>query len=145
MKLEKSNELGSHGDSEINSILKILHPIGQQKNYKGGDFIFHAGSPGSVMFFIEKGAVEIRINEQLLEVLERGAVFGEMAVIDDRPRSADAITITDCCLIEVDRAAFFEMMGSRPALVIHILRLLSERLRRMNELVLLSTETKTGW
>ena len=72
--------------------------IGHSRDFPAGAFLFREGEAGQEMFVIEKGKVRISktvpgIGEEALAILEPGQYFGEMAVIEDSPRSADAIAV----------------------------------------------------
>ena len=78
--------------------------------FQPGDVIFREGEPGSSFYLIAEGTVRISKGEgedaETLDLIEAGQVFGEMAVIDGKPRSASAIAETACRLGEIDTAGF---------------------------------------
>ena len=73
--------------------------------------------------------------EIVLAILQAGEIFGEMALLDGGDRAADAIAMSDCELLVVDQRDFIPFLKSRGDLCIALLRLLSRRLRRTDELV----------
>ena len=106
-------------------------------NYNAGDIIFNAGSIALEMFVIKSGEVEIIYNEQVLETLKEGDIFGEMALIDDKPRSATAIAKVDCKIVPIDKERFSFLIqqssfGSDFAL--HVMKIMAERIRKVNYL-----------
>ncbi len=75
-----------------------------------GDYIFQEGNEASFAYVLKEGAIEIvrksSEGEQVLGKVEKGAIFGEMAIIDGSPRSASARAVIDCKVQEVDKKAF---------------------------------------
>jgi CRP-like cAMP-binding protein len=98
-----------------------------------GSVIFKAGDPGNYMYVVQAGEVEIWYNWKLLDVLEAGAIFGEMALIDDRPRSATVIARSECRLLAVDKERFVTLVHQTPRFALSVMRVMSERLRDNNE------------
>lgn len=100
---------------------------------KEGQLIITEGELEKEMYIIEEGKVEIvkRVGkgERQLRVLEPGDFFGEMAILDDQPRSASARAITDCKLLLIDPSTFDQMLRQYPEIAVRMLRKLSQRLR----------------
>lgn len=98
-----------------------------------GEFVFQAGDSGANMFIIEDGSVELFINangeEKQLAVMEQGDFFGEMAILEDQPRSASARALSECQLLRIDKSTFNEMLRQNPEIAVRMLRKLSRRLR----------------
>jgi CRP-like cAMP-binding protein len=74
-------------------------------------------------------------NLQALIVLKPGDIFGEMAVIEKKPRSATAIASKPCKLLAMDESLFFKMIEGNPDFAVKMVRMLSERIRRSNTLI----------
>src|SRR5205085_7860564 len=94
--------------------------------YPAGERIFAQGELGTEMFIIQDGVVEI-VKEisgetHLLSTLEKGDFFGEMAVLDDVPRSADAVARTEVRLLVINGARFDEMLRRNPEIAVRIIR-----------------------
>ncbi|MFP2927147.1 Crp/Fnr family transcriptional regulator [Pyxidicoccus sp. 3LG] len=115
--------------------------IGHSRDYPAGAFLFREGEAGQEMFVIEKGKVRISktvpgIGEEALAILETGHYFGEMAVIEDSPRSADAIAHIGCTVWVIERSKLDQLMFTDKDLAYVLLwtfvRTLSERLRETN-------------
>jgi len=100
--------------------------------YAKEQIVFCEGEPGDELFIIQKGAVKIvKItdnNEILLAVLKAGDIFGEMALLESKPRAAGAVAYEDCQLMAVNRANFQQMIQSQPQLIARLTTLLSERI-----------------
>jgi len=102
------------------------------RSFRAGDPIFKEGDPGDCMFVIVEGEVEIQVNGIVLERLGAGGVFGEMALIDSRPRSAAAIAATDCKLAAIGEKRFLRLIEQTPKFALQIMRVMTERLRRIS-------------
>jgi CRP/FNR family transcriptional regulator, cyclic AMP receptor protein len=105
-------------------------------NVSLGEFVFREGEKGDVMFVLLNGTVDILIGEQLVETAGRGALLGEMALIDDAPRSASAIAKTPCTLVEISQKRFHFLVQQTPNFATHVLKVLAGRLRKMDRLLL---------
>jgi len=112
------------------------------RDLPGGATVFREGDPGEEMFVVAAGRVRISrmvkgVGEEALTILEAGAYFGEMAMIDDAPRSADAIAHTPCSLAVLRRDALDQLMFVDKELAYVLLwtfvRTLSARLRETND------------
>jgi len=110
------------------------------EQYPAGRLIFARGSPGRSMMAVLSGSIRISTTsphgrEVVLAILNAGEIFGEMALLDGGDRTADAIAMSDCELLVIDQRDFIPFLKSRSDLCIAFLRLLSQRLRRTDELV----------
>jgi len=105
-----------------------------------GESIFREGEPGAEMYIIQDGQVEILKSlggrDQRVAVLEEGDFFGEIAILEDVPRSASARALTDCVLLRMNRAAFDQMARHNPEIPVRMLRKLCRRLREADPLLL---------
>jgi CRP-like cAMP-binding protein len=101
-----------------------------------GTTIFREGDAGEEMFIIQSGQVKITkhtsTGEKTLVILSEGDFFGEMAVIDNEPRSASAMTHTDAKLIVLNQEVFESTMQTNAHIVKKIMRNMSARLREAN-------------
>jgi CRP/FNR family cyclic AMP-dependent transcriptional regulator len=100
-----------------------------------GDPVFHEGDEGDVMYVVLDGAVNILIGSTVVETAERGALLGEMALIDNAPRSASAIAKTPCRLVAIDQRRFHFLVQQTPNFSTHVMKVLAERLRKMDSLL----------
>jgi CRP-like cAMP-binding protein len=99
--------------------------------------LFREGEKGDRMFVILEGEVRLSINDQDLGTEVDGGIVGEMALIDEALRSATATTVTDCVLAPLDLEAFMAMVRKKPAFAVHVMQVLSQRLRLANEILTL--------
>jgi signal transduction histidine kinase len=106
-----------------------------QREFRAGDIIFKQGEIGRELFVIERGDVELRIGDHVLDTLSSQNIFGEMALIDSAPRSATAVAITNVTLVAVSDVQFMSLVSD---FALHVMREISGRLRnqaRANELM----------
>ncbi len=98
-----------------------------------GEKVFLEDEPGRAMYVVRSGRVDIITYGTVLENVGPGGIFGEMAMIDDGPRSAAAIASVDTEVATIDKAMFLELVRRQPEFALAVMRLLAVRLRRMNK------------
>jgi CRP-like cAMP-binding protein len=121
---------------KIAPYVKNLQPAAKPgemvRSYVKDQIVFCEGEPGDELFIIQKGSVKIiKItdnNEILLAVLKTGDIFGEMALLESKPRAAGAVAYEDCQLMAVNRENFQQMIQTQPQLIARLTTLLSERI-----------------
>lgn len=105
------------------------------RTYPKDTMIFSEAQSGSDMFIIQRGEVSITKvvngNEVTLAVLKKGDMFGEMALIENKPRSANAIAHSDCNLMVINRSNFNQMVATQPQLIAKLTTTLADRLWSM--------------
>ena len=108
-------------------------------SFAAGDMIFSQGDLGTEMFIIQEGEVDIIKNingeSHLLSHLERGDFFGEMALLEASPRTADAKAKTDVKVLVINGSKFDDMLKKNPEIAVRIIRKYSKRLREANTLL----------
>jgi CRP-like cAMP-binding protein len=97
-----------------------------------GDVLFREGDKRDFMYVLLEGEVEIRLGEYVVETAMPGALIGEMALIDESPRAANAVAKTACRLATVDRRRFLFLVQQHPQFATHVMKELADRLRHMN-------------
>jgi CRP-like cAMP-binding protein len=118
---------------EVKSYLEALMTLDEAPlRLDPGQVIFSAGEAGREMFIVRTGSVDLRIGDTLLETVEQGGIFGELALVDPAPRSATAVAGPDCTLVLVDAASFNNLVRKVPGLALEVMRVLARRLRRTN-------------
>jgi phosphoserine phosphatase RsbU/P len=131
--------------SEFNIIdgetLDELTAVGQTQDYPPGAIICHQGEFEETFYVILDGAVKVtqRLEngeERELEVRGNGHYFGEMALLDDKPRMADVTTAAPTRLLEISRAQFLDLLQRNPAVAYSMTRRILSTLRRMDSLAL---------
>lgn len=95
--------------------------------------VMREGQTGAFMYVVKSGRVAISIRGTMVEVVQPGGIFGEMALVDQAPRNATATTQTECELLQVDRPSLLAAVKAQPAFAMAMLRGVAERLRYMNE------------
>jgi len=123
-------------DQDADAILASAH----RTRYPARATIFVKGAPGQSMMAILQGRVRISVpssegREAVFKIMGEGEIFGEIALLDGKERTADAVAITACELLVVERRAFLPVLRRRPELCIRLLELLCERLRRTDQQV----------
>jgi ATP/ADP translocase len=114
-------------------ILTKIGDIASEINYDKGFEIFKKGDFGDSLFVIVKGKVNIIQNHNSIAILETGSCIGEMALLDHEPRSADAKTMTDVVLLQIDQNTFYDLMAKSPDIMKQIINILIKRLRDVNQ------------
>lgn len=103
------------------------------QTFSAGEKIFVIEDPADVMFVVRSGRVNIVASGVVLETIEAGGLFGEMALIDSGQRSANAVAAEDTEVVPIDRDAFLFMVRQSPDFALEVMTVLAERVRRMNE------------
>jgi CRP/FNR family transcriptional regulator, cyclic AMP receptor protein len=97
--------------------------------YERNKIIMVTGQTGAFMYIVLEGRVAISIRGAVVERVGPGGAFGEMALVDQSPRSANAAAETDCVLLAINRNVFLNLVKSDPSFGISLLSAMAERLR----------------
>ncbi|MEY4384812.1 MAG: hypothetical protein RLY20_95 [Verrucomicrobiota bacterium] len=100
-----------------------------------GDVLFNAGDAPDGMFVLLEGALEIRVGEVVVESSTRGAIIGEMAIIDASPRAATVVASQSSSLAKIDALRFQRLIQQNPFFATHVMKVLVDRIRQINRLV----------
>jgi uncharacterized membrane protein len=111
-----------------------------EKRFTAGELIVNMGEPGTEMYVVAEGHVNIHLPGEgsrrvSLKDISRGEYFGELALFDDKPRSASALATTDTVLLELGRDTLSKYLQKRPHAAMAILRTMAERLRETNAML----------
>ena len=98
-----------------------------------GEVLFSEGEKGECMFVLLEGAVEVKVGGKTVEQSSRGALLGEMALIDGTPRVATVVATEPSRLARVDERRFHFIIQQNPFFARHVMKVLVDRLRHMNE------------
>ena len=113
--------------------LKSVIKTAKEKEFKDGDTIVREGDMSNVGFYlILEGQVEVKRGDKSLTKLGSGQFFGEMAVLDEKPRSADVVAITDTKCLLVTNWDFKALIKTYPDMATNIISELANRLRQTN-------------
>jgi CRP-like cAMP-binding protein len=123
-------------DEELGSLGTAL----RRRRFARGEVIFLAGDPGDALYVIESGRVKIVLSspdgkEVVLALLGPTEFFGDLALLDGEPRSADAITAEDTTTALLSRTDFLRFVEARPSVASRLLAILSRRLRRNAQII----------
>ena len=121
-------------DTEVDFGL-LLRPEVSTRTFAKGDTIFREGEQGDEFFVVVRGKVEIRSGDRRLETLGPKDIFGEMALIDDSPRSATVVALTDVTVAPIKEKQFLFLVRHMPMFALKVMRVLAKRLRRQNKAV----------
>lgn len=110
------------------------------EEYSAGTYLFRAGDAANAMFLIRSGRVHIMLSdtegrEVMLADLRSGEFFGELALLDGKPRSANAVLVEPSTLAVLSRATLLSFIDRRPGISLELLSAMAHRLRRTDELL----------
>jgi len=110
---------------------QMIQGLGEQSvvRYDKGKIIMVAGQAGALMYVVTEGRVAISIRGAIVERIGPGGVFGEMALVDQSPRAANAVAETEVSLLAINRNVFVNLVKSTPTFGIALLSATAERLR----------------
>jgi CRP/FNR family transcriptional regulator, cyclic AMP receptor protein len=105
-----------------------------------GSIIFAKGDPGTGLMGVLAGSVKISVpsaegHDVVLNIIREGEIFGEIALLDGHPRTADATAMSDCDLVVIERRDFIEFLRNQPNITLKLIEILCSRLRRTSEQV----------
>jgi uncharacterized membrane protein len=117
----------------------LVSSVGE-RHFQAGQIIINQGDPGSEMYIVASGHVNIFLPGEAsrrvsLKDIARGEYFGELALFDDKPRSASALATTDAVLLELTRATLSAYLAQRPRAAMNILETMATRLRETNAML----------
>jgi CRP-like cAMP-binding protein len=101
------------------------------QHFDAGEKIFLEDDSGGCMYVVQSGKVDVITFGSVLETVGPGGMFGEMALIDDGPRSAAALANEATEAAAIDKAMFVQLVREEPEFALHVMRLLTERIRRI--------------
>ena len=123
-------------DEDIHELMTAA----KRRAFRSGEVIFHRDDPGQVLYMIKEGKVKICIispdgQEISLAVFGKGECFGEFALLDGLPRSADAIALEKVECYTLQRSDFHNAIMKNPKIAIQVLEALTRRLRNTDNMV----------
>lgn len=107
------------------------------RRFNAGQVVFHFGDPGGLLYIIRKGKIKISYatvdgQEALLAILGKDDFFGELALLDEAPRSASAQALEKTETLTLHREEFLHFLRHNPDFALHVLRTLTQRIRNLN-------------
>ena len=109
-----------------------MHEGSLGHEYAGGEVICRQGEPGDRMFVVQSGRVVVEVDGGFVAELKPGDLFGEMAIVDRRPRSATVRAQGAARVLTLDKRAFLRQVHEDPSLAYRILETMSRRVRRLD-------------
>lgn len=127
---------GTLAGAELDLLVRLM----RVQRFAKGRTIFAKGDAGSSMMAVLAGTIKISTvtsegKELVLNMIGVGQIFGEIALLDAKPRTADAVALSDCQVAVVERRDFLPLLRANPDLSLRIITMLCGRLRRTNEQV----------
>jgi CRP-like cAMP-binding protein len=95
-----------------------------------GEAVFEAGDPADCFYVVQSGSVRIHDGGRELELLGEGGIFGELALVDGRPRSASATAVGVAKVVPIDERRFQRLVQQAPYFAQAVMRVMAGRLRR---------------
>jgi CRP/FNR family cyclic AMP-dependent transcriptional regulator len=111
-------------------ILNLFRNSDRAVTYEPGQTIFNQGDQGDSMYVLIEGEIEIRVNDKAIDTAGPGEILGEMALVDNLPRSATAVAKTTCKVVPVNERQFNFMVQETPFFAITVMRIMCDRLRK---------------
>jgi CRP-like cAMP-binding protein len=99
---------------------------------QAGEVLFREGETGDAMFAVADGQVDLTHGGAVIEKIRAGGILGEMALVDDAPRSATATAATETRVVRVDREHFMYLVQEHPTFALQVMSVMAERLRKAN-------------
>ena len=121
-------------------LLERLSGYSTTRGVDRGDTIFAKGDPGNSLYAVCAGTVKISVpsadgKDAVFNLVGEGEIFGEIALLDGQPRTADATAQTDCELMVIERRDFLDLVRSQPEIALKLMEVLCARLRHTSEQV----------
>jgi CRP/FNR family cyclic AMP-dependent transcriptional regulator len=113
----------------------IFADTSKARSFAAGARIFEKGDIGEEMFVVKEGEVDIVIDDFLFETVRADGILGELSLVDQERRIASAIARTDCTLQSIDKRHFLFLVQETPIFAIQVMKVMAERLRRVDLLV----------
>jgi len=98
-----------------------------------GQVLFKKGEKGDQLYIVKSGEVAIGDGNHVFETLSAGGILGEMALVDEQPRSATAHAVMEAEVIPIDQRRFLFLVQQTPFFAVRVMRVMCARLRVMNE------------
>lgn len=112
----------------------ILENLGAPyRHFDAGEKVFLEEEPGTEMYMVRSGRVDVITYGTVLENVHPGGIFGEIALIDQGPRSAAAIAAVPTEVVAINRDLFLAIVREHPEFSLRVMAMLAQRLRRMNK------------
>jgi CRP-like cAMP-binding protein len=105
------------------------------QHFPAGHRFFGVGDHGDEMYVVSSGEVDIVLRGKVLETVHAGGIFGELALIDHRERSAEVLAKTDVNVGVIDQNKFAELVRNHPFFALEVMTIMAHRLRRLDDMI----------
>ena len=131
--------------NELGELASVI----DNKTAAAGETIFHAGDLGDALYIVRDGEVELYIRDTtgqkiVLATVSKNELFGELSMLDSRPRSATALAVVDCELLLLDRDDLLLLFKKQPDAALNMLAAMSGMLRKVDRLLQTRTKPRTA-
>jgi CRP/FNR family cyclic AMP-dependent transcriptional regulator len=107
-----------------------------------GRSLFRAGDAGNIMYVLMNGRAVVTVGDIIVEYAAPGAILGELALIEQVPRSATVTAVTDCQFVPIDARRFQFLVQQTPHFALQVMKIMADRLREMDRLLLEASANK---
>ncbi|RLF06543.1 MAG: hypothetical protein DRJ64_04355 [Thermoprotei archaeon] len=114
-------------------VLAHIATLLEEEFYEKGTYVVNQGDLGRELYIIVTGEVDVVAGGKKVDVMSDGAYFGEMAIIDSQPRSADVIATTNLVVLKMAMEDFHEILTQQEHVAIGVIRVLNRRIRNLNQ------------
>lgn len=118
-------------NQELSSFAEHVEELEMRAN----EVLFREGSPGNEMFILLEGSLKVFKESRFITIIRPVDYIGEMAIIEDKPRSATVQTIKPCMLLKITSEQFQEYLSRQPESLVSMMRTLSQRIRKNTEII----------
>lgn len=115
------------------NLVSLFESEKEQITVAAGQPVFREGDPAHELFVLLEGSVDLLVGAQIVETVQPGGLFGELALVESSPRTATAIAKTDAKLVPINERRFTYLVANTPFFALHVMGVLAGRLRRMDE------------
>jgi CRP/FNR family transcriptional regulator, cyclic AMP receptor protein len=113
----------------------FVQRIGASVTFSAGSIVFNKGDPGSCMYIVQSGLIEMVIGDKVIEICGPNEAIGFMSMVDDAPRSSTARVKETCELSLIDQRKFRFMVDEVPNFALYIMGAMARRIRGMSQLM----------
>ncbi len=111
----------------------LFNDAAGRETYAAGEVVFHAGDYADRMYVVVEGELLVTLHGNEIDRLTAGELFGEMGMVENRPRTGTVTALTGCTLIPIDRLRFAALVRQHPGFATRVMTIMSARLRRRTE------------
>ena len=117
---------------DVSEIVEVCSPA-ESVELHPGEFLFQEGDDAHALYVVKKGVLRVVSGSTLYETVRVGGIVGEMAILDERTRSASVIAGTYCELLEIDVPEFLSLIATNPRFALTVMRVMARRRRIMDQ------------